>query len=135
MDGNNVLQFKLTNNNEGFIYTPNGWVCGDTFGYTEAVVVCYEMGLGVSTFSTGQFLSQANATGEFGFGSDDIGLGDLSCPNNAYGISSCYYTYDSDCTSSDGIYLDCRGTFIDLPIEGSRSNDLILLLCLGLITS
>jgi len=127
-DGTNPLQFMLTNGEDGYLYTPNGWVCGSSFSSNEAKVVCFEMGLGSSAFASNEILQISSNTGEFAFGYGDMGLGDLQCSNNPTGISSCDYSYDSDCTFTAGIYLDCTGTYVDLSSRSSSSNDLFFIL-------
>jgi len=122
-DGENDLQFMVTDDKQGYLFTPAGWVCDDSFGDEEARVVCFEMGLGLSSYETGHTLSAELDTGTFGFGpnASSMGLDELQCSRNPVGITSCYYTYNHNCDHNEGVYLDCTGPYVDLRSD-SRSH-------------
>jgi len=134
-DGDNNLQFMVTGDKEGYLYTPSGWVCDDSFGDDEAKVVCFEMGLGLSSYETGHTLSAEMDTGAFGFGpsASSMGLDELQCSRNPVGITSCYYTYDHDCDHNEGVYLDCTGPFVDLRAD-SRPHNRHWMVATGVVT-
>jgi len=140
-DGNNQLQFMLTEGDHGYLYTPHGWVCDhDLFDEPEAEVVCYEMGLGLDHYHTEIDLETEVDTTYLPFEVFDyeMGLDQFSCPINPTGLSSCFYTYEYDgaCNHQQGLYLDCSAVFIDLSPRTSSGLEvwvMILLIILSIV--
>lgn len=134
-DGNNDLQFMVTDNQQGYLYTPAGWVCHDNFGEEEAKVVCFEMGLGLNSYNTSHTIPNNSDTGVFGFGPNvvSMGLDELECSPNPSGISSCYYTYNHNCDHYEGVYLDCTGPYVDLR-QKPRSHSLDWMVATVIVT-
>nr|XP_054755386.1 deleted in malignant brain tumors 1 protein-like isoform X12 [Lytechinus pictus] len=104
--------------NEGRVevYANGGWgtVCDDSWGDTDATVVCQSLGFGSGT---------AHSNAHFGEGSGDILLDDVSCDgdetsllecsNSGIGVHNCRHAEDAGVTCSLAVRL----------VDGSASNE------------
>merc|ERR1719240_171818 len=90
------MAFSLDSNN--LLRYGNGPVCDDSFGVDEANAVCRIMGYGGSmSYSTSQ-----------GTGTADFTMDDLECPIGTSELSSCSWTMEHNCGSTEGVQLYCR---------------------------
>jgi len=137
-DGENLLEFMLTEGTRGYLYNPHGWICDhDQFDDSEAEVICYEMGLGLDHYDKGIDLDAEVDTRLLPFAVSyyPMGLDHFSCSDNPSGLTSCSYTYENDgyCFYNQGLYLDCSAQFVDLSAGTSKGLEVwIIALLLGL---
>ncbi|XP_033104328.1 scavenger receptor cysteine-rich domain superfamily protein-like [Anneissia japonica] len=81
-------------------------VCDDDFDVHDALIACEQLGYGeVNTWGINQ---------NVGSGNEEFILDDIYCQGSERGISVCRHSgfFVHDCTSSDGVWVSCRGTFI-----------------------
>jgi len=103
-----TLKFGLTSGDAGLLYatlTQNstnitGWVCDDYFDEIGATAICNSMNGSYWFFNDYQSL-----TDEF----DDFLIDDFICSATEDIYSHCNWTYDHNCYSQEGVYLDCGG--------------------------
>ena len=83
----------------GLLTYNGGTVCDDNFGYSEADVICQEMGYDRSSgWTSGSFYDDVQ-------NSLDITLDDVDCYWGSW--SSCDYQTTNDCGHSEDVFLTC----------------------------
>ncbi|XP_053387247.1 uncharacterized protein LOC123541978 [Mercenaria mercenaria] len=79
-----------------------GTVCEDSFGPTDALVVCRMLGFNIS-YSNVLYYGRAY----FGPGSGQIFVDDLACSGDEYHLNECYYIPEHNCGHYDDVSVIC----------------------------
>ena len=84
----------------GALLYNGGFVCDDQFDENSARVACMEMGYtnGYVTFED-----------SFDVTSHDFTLDNVNCDANAMTLQDCSYDFEENCSSAEGLYLECAG--------------------------
>ena len=95
-DGNAI---EDANGIRGLLIYNGGTVCDDSYGDSEADVICQEMGYDRSSdWTSGYFYKELQ-------NSLDITLDDVSCEGRSW--SSCEYSTTENCGHSEDVFLTC----------------------------